>query len=950
VEGARSLTAGQALTVTLTAVNNATRTMTGVVLRDEVPQQLAYLPGSLTVDGRGVPDVEGESPLLAGLRTPDLAPGGKVVVSYRARAVAAVASTAALGLRGTISSKEEPAPAAANSQQSLSLTQLAPLVARVPGVTTADQLGSVDLPAGSIRSGAQVVAKPLRVFAFDPVFLEHYPMVRLTAGGYAAGTVLLSPEAAQTLGAGPSSTVSLTMPGRAQPLSLKVGGTADFSRADPLFASRAPDSQGEFVQVPNVVVVPMSMLENEILPALRVDAASAAPIVKAAPVLELDLHIDRARLATDPTVATIRSQGIKRSVERLAPGQVSVIDNLSDALNAARGDTILAKILFLFLGLPGVLLAAYLSRYAGGLLAQAQRREQATLRARGAQPRHLLRALAFTSTSVAVLGSVVGLGLGLLTVVLVLGPSALAGASTESFALSAGLSVLAGFVTTSLALYLPGRRSLSKETGEERRELEVSVPPLWLRLRLDFVLLAAAALVWIVTQVSGGFKPTPAEGQTITLSFYTLLSPLLGWIGATLLAVRLALLAGARLGTRRRGRFGGLTLGTLARSVERRSASLAAGVIAVALAVAFGSGLALFVGTYDAEKAADVRYVTGSDLRVTPSALSAQTPAFAAQLRVPGVSGVTPVIQNSNALVGTEKRAMAAIDATTFAQVAAPPDAFFPNWTADKAMAALQKDPAAVLVSTELARTFNVQPGDQVKIQLTDATGRQVPVTFHAAGLFQNFSGFPQGIDIVANLAYYQAAIGSPQVNTFFVRASDASPAGVTRVADQLKAGPARSTPMLVETTVTAINRDASTLVAINLRGLGGLEAIYTVLMSAAGIAIFVFGLLLQRRKEYVTMRALGIRMGQLRSLVLGEAAVVAVLSLVVGGLVGAAMAAMFVQILAPLFTVPPPSLTIPAGDLGLLATLVLAGMGLSVVLAARSLRRLNPVELLREE
>jgi putative ABC transport system permease protein len=273
-----------------------------------------------------------------------------------------------------------------------------------------------------------VVAKPLRVFAFDPVFLEHYPMVRLTAGGYAAGTVLLSPEAAQTLGAGPSSTVSLTMPGRAQPLSLKVGGTADFSRADPLFASRAPDSQGEFVQVPNVVVVPMSMLENEILPALRVDAASAAPIVKAAPVLELDLHIDRARLATDPTVATIRSQGIKRTVERLAPGQVSVIDNLSDALNAARGDTILAKILFLFLGLPGVLLAAYLSRYAGGLLAQAQRREQATLRARGAQPRHLLRALAFTSTSVAVLGSVVGLGLGLLTVVLVLGPSALAGA------------------------------------------------------------------------------------------------------------------------------------------------------------------------------------------------------------------------------------------------------------------------------------------------------------------------------------------------------------------------------------------------------------------------------------------------------------------------------------------------------------------------------------------
>jgi ABC-type antimicrobial peptide transport system permease subunit len=155
---------------------------------------------------------------------------------------------------------------------------------------------------------------------------------------------------------------------------------------------------------------------------------------------------------------------------------------------------------------------------------------------------------------------------------------------------------------------------------------------------------------------------------------------------------------------------------------------------------------------------------------------------------------------------------------------------------------------------------------------------------------------------------------------------------------------------MLVETTATAINRDASTLAAVNVRGLGGLEAVYTALMSAAGIAIFVFGLLLQRRKEYVTMRALGIRMGQLRNLVLGEAAVVAVLSLVVGGLVGGAMALMFVQILAPLFTIPPANVTLPLADLGLLATLVLAGMGLSVVLAARSLRRLNPVELLREE
>jgi putative ABC transport system permease protein len=120
--------------------------------------------------------------------------------------------------------------------------------------------------------------------------------------------------------------------------------------------------------------------------------------------------------------------------------------------------------------------------------------------------------------------------------------------------------------------------------------------------------------------------------------------------------------------------------------------------------------------------------------------------------------------------------------------------------------------------------------------------------------------------------------------------------------------------------------------------------------MSAVGVSIFVFGLLLQRRKEFVTMRALGMGLAQVRALVLGEAAIVAVLSLVVGALVGAGTAQMFVQILAPLFTIAPAALTVPTGELGLLAILVLAGVGLSSIVSARYLRRLNPAELLREE
>ena len=57
----------------------------------------------------------------------------------------------------------------------------------------------------------------------------------------------------------------------------------------------------------------------------------------------------------------------------------------------ARDDARVAKRMFVFLGLPGALLAAILTSYAGGVLASALRREQAILRIRGANRRDLLR-------------------------------------------------------------------------------------------------------------------------------------------------------------------------------------------------------------------------------------------------------------------------------------------------------------------------------------------------------------------------------------------------------------------------------------------------------------------------------------------------------------------------------------------------------------------------------
>ena len=71
---------------------------------------------------------------------------------------------------------------------------------------------------------------------------------------------------------------------------------------------------------------------------------------------------------------------------------------------------------------------------------------------------------------------------------------------------------------------------------------------------------------------------------------------------------------------------------------------------------------------------------------------------------------------------------------------------------------------------------------------------------------------------------------------------------------------------------------------------------------------------------------------------------------MVSGILIGTGMAYMYVQVLRPVFTLPPDRLTLPPQQLGVLAGLVLVAMAMSALLASGLLRRLKPMELLREE
>ena len=164
-----------------------------------------------------------------------------------------------------------------------------------------------------------------------------------------------------------------------------------------------------------------------------------------------------------------------------------------------------------------------------------------------------------------------------------------------------------------------------------------------------------------------------------------------------------------------------------------------------------------------------------------------------------------------------------------------------------------------------------------------------------------------------------------------------------------LEVGPGSAGDLRFDTRETTLARDQSSLAALNVAGLVDLDSGYALAMAVVAIAIFVFGLLLARRREYVTLRAQGLEPGGLRRLITAEAATVAVAGAVAGVLVGTAMGYYFVRVLRPLFVLPP-RYSLPFADLTIPVGIVVVATLAASMIAAWMVQRLEPTELLRDE
>jgi putative ABC transport system permease protein len=379
-------------------------------------------------------------------------------------------------------------------------------------------------------------------------------------------------------------------------------------------------------------------------------------------------------------------------------------------------------------------------------------------------------------------------------------------------------------------------------------------------------------------------------------------------------------------------------------------------VIIVGLIFALGTSVASFTASYNRAKAADARFVLGSDVRVTPSPTSTaeHPPGYAEALDVPGLQLATPVVYSPlNAVVQSEFNEdaanMAAVDPATFGRVAALADANFVDHTAAGAMDALRRDPDGVFLSAELADYLAVEPDDEVQVLFARGTEEQKLAEMRVIGLFERLPGFPEGADVLASLQRQVRLIPSTNASFFLARTADPDAGTLRQAVAALRDGPGSVDALQIDTRATTLDKDQSSLAALNIHGLLTLDSAYALAMAATAIAVFVFGLLLQRRREYVTLRAQGMRAGEIRSLLLMEAGGVVVLGCLTGLLVGSAMAYFLVSVLRPLFVLHPAFL-VPAAEVATLAVLVLSVSLAASLAASRLVNRLRPTELLRDE
>ena len=809
--------------------------------------------------------------------------------------------------------------------------QLLRAVSRYPDVRAALPVAFAETRGyRAVAAGGTTTASGGLVLGVPPSYRATYPGEFQQFIGARSG-VLIAQQMAANLGVTTGGTVTIERSGLPD-ATVRIDGVIDLPAAAQLLTPVGPAGVSTPALPPdNVLVIPLARWH-----ALFDGLAKARP-----DLVRYQVHAELAHtsLPRDPSGAFNALDGRARNLESRLQGTGVVGNNLAAALDKARGDSLYARIAFLFLGLPGALLAALVTIAIASAGQERRRRDAAILRARGATSAMLVR-LALAET---VLVGVVGGGLGL-AAALAIGRAAFGSASFGAGSGGAGLwaviSLAGGLAVAAAAIALPAWRDARALTvSAARATVRRARPPWWSRYAIDVLALAASIAVFASTGRNGYQLVLAVEGAPqVSVDYWSFAAPLLAWIGIGLASYRISdlLLDRGHEAVRRaiRPLSGGLA-GTVSAGMRRQRRPIARAVALVTLASCFAASTAGFNTTYRQQAEVDARLTNGADVVVTASPgapLSAARARALASIR--GVASVEPV-QHRYAYIGRDLQDLYGVDARTIVRNGRLQDAFFRGGSAAGLMRRLARTPNGIFVSAEVVHDYQLKIGDQIRLRVLDQRTRApIAVPFTYLGITEEFPTAPKDAYTIANAGYVASKTGDPGIGTLLIQTPGSPPARVG--ADVARAIGAAGTVTDVTSNRKLI---ASSLTSVELAGLTKVELAYALVLVAAATGLLLGLGLAERRRAFAIASALGATPRQLGGFIWSETAFATTTGLALGAIAAAWMTWMLVKLLTGVFDPPPTAPAIPWGYLAAVGAFALVAVVVASAAVLRALR-----------
>jgi putative ABC transport system permease protein len=606
-----------------------------------------------------------------------------------------------------------------------------------------------------------------------------------------------------------------------------------------------------------------------------------------------------------------------------AAGQAS-----SDSTDTQAGVDTIKYILLAFAGIA-LFVGSFVIANTLAITVAQRMRELATLRTIGASRRQVLGSVVLEAVVVGLIGSIVGLFLGL---AIAIGLKALLEAT--GFELPGGgivfsprtilISVAAGTLIALLASLRPALRATRIEPIAAVREGAVMPKSHFARYALPTSATIGAAAVALFSY--GVF----AHGLETKVRLLALaLGVLLLFVAVTMVASRvvrpLAFLLGAP-----GARLGG-TAGTLARqNAARNPARTASTAAAVMIGLAFITFFAVIGEGFRSSFTSSVNQLFVADYAVTAGNNPLTNKAAAAVRKVPGVEAVTEIRGANAKLVGKSSILASGVEANAAKVVPL-------KWTSgsDSVPAQLGRDGA--FVNDQFADDHSLSVGSP----LTVTTPAGKTLRLHVTGIFDQPKGGSPFEDVAISKETFDRGFANHDNEYTLLNIRGGPTAANSAQLDHaLRAFPTAKVETRDEfrnSRLSNLNRLLHILYA--LLGLSVLVSMFGVINT---IVLSVF----ERTREIGMLRAVGMSRRQVRRMVRHESIVTALIGAALGMAVGIFLAALTSTAFSKyglVFALPYKSLA------AFVVVAILAGM-LAAILPARRASKLNVLEALQYE